>query len=111
MILGKLTAVDTLNISFLNSTAFLNWVAPFTLNIHGTPIDITYTTSVVNSTSSMTVYMEEGVIVTEFTYPLPPDGGCDNLVFTVTPVNGAGEGISNSISLSQTLKCESQGVD
>ena len=56
--------------------------------------------------SPASLHMMDGVTMTEFTYPLPPDTGCDNLVFTVTPMNGAGEGISNSISFSQAVKCK-----
>lgn len=64
--------------------------------------DITYMIQVMNSTAALTEDM------TEFSYPLPPDSGCDNVVFTVTPLNEAGEGISNLILLSQAVKCKIQ---
>ena len=106
MIIGTLAAVGDLSISSQNSSITLNWTAPFTLDISEEPVDITYTVGVVSPASSLTVHMEIGVNMTEFSYPLPPDIGCDNLMFTVIPVNGAGDGISNSISLSQAVECK-----
>lgn len=84
-------------------------MAPFTLNIHGAPV--TYAISVVGTASSIALHMEEGVLATEFTYLVPPDVDyCEDLKFTVTPVNGAGNGASNSISLSQALNSKLKGV-
>lgn len=101
---GTLAAVGDLNISFQNSTVFLTWTAPFTLDISSTMIDITYNVSMVSSVSSLALH--NTVIVTEFSYPLPSGSGCDNTVFTVTPVNEAGEGVPKSIPLSHVVKCK-----
>ena len=107
--LGSLSAVIDLNISSQNSFVFLNWTAPFSLDISRTQDGITYTVGVVNPASLLILHMENGVTLTEFWYPLPPASSCDDLVFTVIPVNEAGEGISlpNSIPLSQALECKS----
>ena len=107
-ILGTLSAVSDLSISSQNFSVFLNWTAPFTMDISGVQVDVTYTVGVVIPTSSLILYMENGVTITEFWYPLTPNVSCDNLVFTVIPVNQAGEGIPNSIPLSQALECKSQ---
>ena len=93
---GTLSAVGDLNISSFNYTITLTWTAPFSLDM----VDITYMVQVMNSTTTL---MED---MMEFSYPLSHDSGCDNLVFTITPLNEAGEGLSNSISLSQALKCK-----
>jgi hypothetical protein len=69
-------------------------------------VDINYTVVVDDSTASQTLYRQHGINVTEISYPLTPDKGCDDLVFTVIPVNAAGEGVSNSIPLSQAIERE-----
>ena len=97
-----LVAVGDLNITSTNYTTLLNWTAPFSLNT----ADTTYDIAVVSSATSLTLHMEDDVATTEFSYRLPPDGGCDNLIFTVTPQNEAGEGVPNSIALSQAVKCK-----
>ena len=61
---------------------------------------------VASPASSLNHHVEDGIIETEFSYPLPPDSGCNGLMFTVIPVNGAGDGASNSISLSRAVECK-----
>ena len=80
-------------------------MAPFSLITLG----ITYTIGVVGLASSS---MQDGVTsLTEFSHPFPPGSGCDNLIFTVTPHNEAGEGIPNSIPLSQAIERETRTHD
>lgn len=79
----------------------ITWTAPFSLNIAGT----TYAIGVVSASTSLTLHVEDGVAITEFSYALPFYDGCNNLIFTVTPLNEAGGGVMNSIPLSQAVKC------
>ena len=101
MFLGVPSAVDSLTLSLQNRAVFLNWTAPFTLDIPDTD-PITYCVDIVNSTSSATLHSECGINVTEYTY-LPPDSGCRDHVITVTPVNVVGRGQQSTILYSQAI--------
>ena len=68
---------------------FLNWTAPFTLL--GTP---TYCVDVVNSSNMKTLHSECGITVTEFIYPFI----CEEISFTVTPINVVGNGTASTVS-------------
>ena len=57
----------------------------------------------INSTSSVTLHSQCGIITTQYHFPIPPRSGCGGIVILVTPMNGAGLGISNSISFTQIL--------
>ena len=107
-VIGTLAPVGYLNFSFLNSTLFLTWTAPFTLDIYGTTVDITYIVQVTNLTTSLVFHIEgeRSMSFIEFLYPLPHESGCDNHEFTVTPINEAGHGISNTVQLSQAMRCK-----
>ena len=96
---GFLSAVGSLMMTVQNSTISLTWTAPFTLDIPGDP-DITYCVGVVNSTSSSTLHSQCGITETGFSFSIPPDSACHNytFTFTVTPVNGVGNGISSTYS-------------
>ena len=72
----------------LNSTAnltiiSLTWEPPFTLDI--TSVDPDITDYGVDITSSMISHLE-CVNETEFSYPVPPDAGCHEYSFTITPI-------------------------
>ncbi len=99
---GTLSAVSSLQISTINSTISLNWVPPFTLDLFST---ITYCVGVVNSTSSARLEISCGSDEIRFEYPLrqPSGRSCDDYIFTVTPVNEAGNGTPTSIQYSQAL--------
>ena len=97
-LLGHPSAIDSLNITASNSTLSLTWEPPFTLDITGVDPDITYCVDVINSTSSVTVHLECDITMTEFSYPLPQDAVCHSYVFTVSPNNVVGRGVSSSES-------------
>ena len=80
-------------LTFENFMIFLNWTAPFTLL--GTP---TYCVDVVNSINMEALDSECGINMTEFTYPFI----CEEISFTVTPVNMAGNGTVRTISTNYT---------
>ena len=89
--------------SIETSALFLNWTAPFTLDITATVPDITYCVDVVSSTSSATLHSQCGITEMEFTYPLLSRISCDGYNFTVTPVNVVGNGPGKSTHFSQVL--------
>ena len=93
---GLLSAVDSLMMTVQDSTISLTWTVPFTLDIAAVDPDITYCVCVVNSTSSSTLHSQCGITKTEFSFSIPPDTACHNYMFTftVTPVNGVGNGTS-----------------
>lgn len=103
MIIGVLSAVDSLTLIEQDSI-FLNWTAPFTLDLSGRP-GITYCVNVVNSTSSCILHSECGINMTKFSLPIPIDSDCYVYNFTVTPVNQAGNGSAASIPYTRTLAC------
>ena len=80
--------MQSLNVTGVNNSIILNWVASLPLNILELDQDITYCVKVADSTSAM---LDEqcGITVTEFTYPVI---ACDVLTFTVTPFNPVGSG-------------------
>ena len=92
---GLLSVVGSLNITASDSTLSLTWEPPFTLDITGVDPDITgYCVDVINSTSSVTLYSEYGIMETLFTYPIPENTNCTVVEFIVTPVNAVGLGTS-----------------
>ena len=58
---------------------------------------------VVNSTSSSTLHSECGITETEYEYPI--NGGCNDHMMIVTPLNVVGNGTSASILYSQIVSC------
>ena len=101
--IGLLSAVGSLRVTVQYSTISLTWTAPFTFNIRGVDPDIAYCVGAVNSTSSsIQLHSQCGITETEFEYPIPPDSGCHDYIVTVTPVNPAGNGITDS---SRILMC------
>lgn len=93
----------SLNLSLSGSAIVLNWMPPFSLDINGVNPDVTYCVQVVEeSTFRVEERMEElecGINVTEFSYSIhvPLRSWCYDFSFTVTPLNLAGIGASNSI--------------
>lgn len=98
IIIGLLPAVVSLMVSTQGSTTFLDWTAPFTLDITGPSNvpDILYSVDVVNSTSS-SIYSQCGINVTGISFSTLFSVGCTSYTFTVTPVNVVGNGTANAI--------------
>ena len=100
---GTLSAVGSLTVYLQDGCTFLNWIAPFSLDIPIISVDITYCVDVINSTSSVTLHSECGINRTEYNFPVPTGSGCGGVIVTVTPVNVAGRGLPTSIQYNEAL--------
>jgi len=85
------------------SSILLTWIQPFSLDITGVDPDLWYCVDVynvtsVNTTSESTTLLSTNCSVNfpEFTFILNPPNPCDEFEFRVTPINGAGNGITSS---------------
>lgn len=105
IIVGLLAAVN-LTLAVNDSTVYLDWTASFSLDITGVSHDTSYCVDVTNAASSLILYSQCGITMTEFTYPLPPDRICSIILFTVTPVNLAGNGVRNTVSYIEDTDCK-----
>ena len=98
---GLLAAVGSPSVDLVVTNISLTWTAPFTLDISDVDPDITYCVDVINSTSSSIILSVCGITVTGFNFSIPIGRVCDNYTFTVTPVNGAGNGTAVTLGYSQ----------
>jgi hypothetical protein len=75
---------------------FLNWTMPFTFNITGVSLDITYCVNVfvdlLISNDQTTLDSTCEINTTTFSYPIPAESICSIIMFRVTPVNLYGDG-------------------
>ena len=98
---GTLNAVYHLSVTKSNLTILITWEAPFTLNITNTEPDIAYCVNIsaMNYFSHVDIATECNITQTEFFYTIPHKVYCHNNDFyvTVTPVNGAGQGVSEKV--------------
>ena len=72
------------------------WEAPFTLDLTGVEPDITYCVDVIDSLNNTLYYSQCGINITSVTIPLDIDL-CT--VYTITPVNPAGNGTRLSMDM------------
>ena len=107
-IIGLLGVVSSISLTVTNSIISVKWLPPPSLDIYNVNPDITYCVDVLNSTTHTVVDSQCGITETEFVYPVPPDAICHIYTFTVTPVNGAGNGTSNIVSYFVTLESKYQ---
>lgn len=97
-LLGLLSAVTNLNGSVQGSTISLTWNAPFSLDISGVT---GYCVDIIDTISSSIFFSQCEINTTRFSYTL---SGCQEHVYTVTPVNVVGNG--TSLNYSQEFGCE-----
>ena len=82
-----------------NSTFFLTWAPPVTLNVIGTEPNVSsYCVNVFNTTSTTTLHSECDINETRFSYPMPSRSWCDLFVISITPVNEVGNGTRSTVS-------------
>ena len=67
------------------------------MDIAGVDPDITYCVDVVDFISSLSLHSQCDIIETEYLYPLL-NAVCHSYIFTITPVNVVGRGVSSSVS-------------
>ena len=103
--LGLLPAVGSLELTILNSSYSLEWIPPFSLDITSVDPDIEgYCVDITLPTSSSTPLSQCGITDTHFSYPIAPDSGCHDYIFTIIPVNVLGNGTSAAVvSHSQSM--------
>lgn len=70
------------NMTMSNSTIFITWRAPLTVQ----GVQVAYCVDVVKSSSSISVHSQCGIRETMFSYPIPSDAECQVYNFVVTPV-------------------------
>ena len=101
---GSLSAVNSLVLGPDSSNIHLTWEAPFTLDIKGVSPDIEgYCVDVTEASSSCTLLSECGITSTEFSYPIPPESYCSQILLTVTPVNRVGNGSRATVSYQRNV--------
>lgn len=77
---------------------FLSWTPPFTLDIVAEHPDISgYCVDVVDTVAATMLHSECGISVSNYSYPIPPLSGCMTFIFTIIPVNIAGNGTAVSV--------------
>ena len=74
------------------------WEVPFTLDLTNVDPDITYCVDVMDSLNN-TLYSQCGINTTSVTIPLDADLMCQASVYTITPVNPAGNGTRLSMDV------------
>ena len=99
LMLGILSAVQFLQFSESDGSLMYSWLPPFTLDIDRIEEDIEgYCVDAVNSVTLATLLYECGVNTTEYIYPIPPLSWCFITLFTVTPINIVGRGVTSTVS-------------
>ena len=106
LFLGTLTAIRSPTLTEQNSTIFLTWGAPSTLDILNVDPDIEgyyVKTKKSSSTSSLLQTLDtEFVNETRYSYPTPHDGACCTYMFAITPVNVVGNGTQTTVYYRRT---------
>ena len=99
---GLLAAVGDLTLSVQDTETFVNWTAPFTLDISNEEDDISgYCIDVINITSSSSLFSQCGINTTQISLPLSLDDACHVNRVTVSPENVVGRGERNAVIYSQ----------
>ena len=92
---GPLSSVADLRTSDSATSVTISWTAPFSLDVTGVDPDIWYSVFIYNVTDEPTaVPCTDCMDITETHYTFTPDypSPCQEYIFTVIPLNGAGQG-------------------
>ena len=99
MVSGLLASVERLTASINNiSFIIISWSAPFSLDVTAVDPDIWYSVLIYNVTDNPTaIPCTDCTDITETHYTFTPDypSPCHKYIFTVIPLNGAGQGHSS----------------
>ena len=85
--------VNITSVSIQDQSVTIMWKAPFTLDLTNVDPDITYCVDVMDSLNNTLYYSQCGINTTSVTIPLDTDL-CT--VYTITPVNPAGNGTKDT---------------
>lgn len=95
---GSLGNVEDLTLRINGSDIIITWTPPPSLDVMEIPDDdLSFLITVTNATSQSTIQSVRGVTENEFVYPIPTNYWCTVIVFTVIPVNLAGNGTPSEI--------------
>ena len=95
--IGPLSAVKNLLCSIQNSSIYLTWIAPFTLDLTGINPDIEgYRVYGIDNVSSTIESFE--VNTTEFNLDIHSKKQCFSTYFIVAPINAVGGGDNSTVS-------------
>ena len=95
---GLLASVERLTVKDSVSSIIISWSAPFSLDVTGVDPDIRYSVLIYNATDNPTaIPCTDCTDITETNYTFTPDysSPCHKYIFTVIPLNGAGQGHSS----------------
>ena len=98
---GLLASVRDLTYSDSLTIIIISWSAPFSLDVTGVDPDIWYSVLIYNVTDNPTaIPCTDCMDITETHYTFTPDypSPCHKYIFTVIPLNGAGQGHSSSVT-------------
>ena len=95
---GTLSPVGELTAIPMEGSLHLTWNPPFTLNIPNIEPDLSYCINIYNATQHDILNSVCGLAQPEFDFRVSNPSPCEQFRFEVIPVNGAGNGTSNSIS-------------
>ena len=99
--LGLLSPVADLATTSNASSIIISWSDPFSLNVTGVDPDIWYSVLIYNVTDNPTaIPCTDCINITETDYTFTPDypSPCHKYIFTVIPLNGAGQGQDISLT-------------
>ena len=100
--IGPLPKVDDLHVTSDASSVTISWTAPFSLDVTGVDPDIWYSViyNVTDENNPTDTLCTDCINITETHYTFTPDylSPCHVYLFSVIPVNGAGQGQSSSIT-------------
>ena len=90
---GTLDRVSNISATVQDQSVTIMWEAPFTLNLTSVDPDITYCVDVMDFLNNILYYSQCGINTTNVAIPLDTEL-CS--VYTITPVNPAGNGIKDT---------------
>ena len=112
-IIDILSSVVDLKTSSNATSVTISWTAPFSLDVTGVDPDIWYSVLIYNVTDEPTaVPCTDCISITETHYTFTPDcpSPCHEYVFTLIPLNGAGQGETSHNVTGYTIDGESNAV-
>ena len=105
-ITGLLASVGDLTYNNSYKSIIISWSAPFSLDVTNDDPDIWYSVLIYNVTDNPTaIPCTDCMDITETHYTFTPDypSPCHKYIFTVIPLNGAGQGHISNVTVFSKL--------